>query len=299
MVNLKRHSLLLSGLFYTLQLWGQYQPLAVENAHWRIHVDDVETLWEDLKYEYLCRGDTIVEEEAYKKIYRRDFVYEEEPFPGRYPLPYRIARENLFGLIREDTVAKKVWAIVFAESAECPVKEPFLLFDFGVEPGDTLRTCVFLDAQPTVVGIDQYDYNGWGERTVIEYTDGTLLEGIGSTFGLFEVAMPNISGYQVSLINYCIGSDEACNILTTNTSSHVMAPAFFRVYPNPVVDRAVVQSKHPIANVKLFDPNGRALLEKRPGSNQAVLDLSRLPAGLYLLEVRTQDGQYARRKVLK
>lgn len=140
MKQMKAPLSLLLLLLYTYSAAAQYQPLAVENAHWRIHVDDLETPWDDLIYEYVCRGDTTVEGQAYKKVYRRDFVYEEEPFPGQYPMPYRISNSRLHGLLREDTTTGEVWAVLMSEGDFRPAGEEFLLFDFSAQPGDTLRS---------------------------------------------------------------------------------------------------------------------------------------------------------------
>lgn len=63
-----------------------------------------------------------------------------------------------------------------------------------------------------------------------------------------------------------------------------------RVLPNPAKDQLRVQCIEPMTQLILRDPFGRAVFEAEPRTTDARLVLPGLPAGIYLLEVRTERG---------
>ncbi|PLX03639.1 MAG: hypothetical protein C0595_06360, partial [Marinilabiliales bacterium] len=85
----------------------EYNPTAVEGAHWVICFDDNSTFEPvDGLWEYFASGDTIVNALTYKKILKRDLVVTQNGPPFEAEEEY-----ELFGLIRDDTLNKKVYAI--------------------------------------------------------------------------------------------------------------------------------------------------------------------------------------------
>lgn len=69
------------------------------------------------------------------------------------------------------------------------------------------------------------------------------------------------------------------------------------VYPNPVRDLLNVKAGKEIARLSLTDLSGRTVLGKRCGQQEENLDVSRMPAGIYLLEIEYRDGNKDNRKV--
>lgn len=67
-----------------------------------------------------------------------------------------------------------------------------------------------------------------------------------------------------------------------------------RVYPNPVSGRLAVDADTPVLELTVFDPAGRRVATATSGS----IDLSHLPAGLYLLRAVTLGGT-ANSKIVK
>lgn len=63
-----------------------------------------------------------------------------------------------------------------------------------------------------------------------------------------------------------------------------------RVYPNPVTDLLAVEGEG-IIEMELYDLSGRKLME----AEQGPLHVSALPAGNYILEVRTEAGEFSTR----
>jgi hypothetical protein len=101
---------------------------------------------------------------------------------------------------------------------------------------------------------------------------------------------------------------DAINVLdSVNVMVSAPAPlqAGWRVMPNPsqgVISLLSDGSPHAPATATLFDPAGRALRQHRwqPLPGQAMRwDLSELPAGLYLLQVETDQGTWMEKLVMR
>ena len=64
-----------------------------------------------------------------------------------------------------------------------------------------------------------------------------------------------------------------------------------QVQPNPAKDRLWISQESPIETLILWDALGRPVQRWHPNSNQTEVPLPKLPAGLYLLESRSQQGR--------
>ena len=86
----------------------------------------------------------------------------------------------------------------------------------------------------------------------------------------------------------------------------VIGPALFMSCPNPAGDRAMIRWQIPgrqKVSVDLYDASGRLvqnLFSSQTGTGGAVaLDSKRLPAGIYLVRLETEDATATRKLVLK
>jgi hypothetical protein len=72
------------------------------------------------------------------------------------------------------------------------------------------------------------------------------------------------------------------------------------IYPNPVTDVLNVQWKNTneSATLSIRDLSGRLVLSERVANGNAVLDLSNLSSGNYILELQTEEGSL-RKQVVK
>jgi len=69
---------------------------------------------------------------------------------------------------------------------------------------------------------------------------------------------------------------------------------YFVMYPNPVVDRLIIRSKHneTIINVNIFDVLGRIILTKNNiNTYQHSLNISTIPSGSYFIQITTTKGR--------
>jgi hypothetical protein len=60
------------------------------------------------------------------------------------------------------------------------------------------------------------------------------------------------------------------------------------VFPNPVHDNIIVQVDgiSGVADIRLFDMYGKMVIQQRSGSQKPRLDMSKLPAGVYLIKIK-------------
>lgn len=77
----------------------------------------------------------------------------------------------------------------------------------------------------------------------------------------------------------------------------VAAGANFIVYPNPATDRLIVDGFSAGATITLRDMTGRSILSEQTSSGLVKKDISRLPRGIYFLELQ-QTGARNVRKVI-
>ncbi len=74
------------------------------------------------------------------------------------------------------------------------------------------------------------------------------------------------------------------------------------IYPNPATTNLTIESRSPLAQVWVRDVAGRAhrytTLPRGTQGDRAVVDVSGLPSGIYLVEVLTQNGQRSVQKVV-
>lgn len=85
------------------------------------------------------------------------------------------------------------------------------------------------------------------------------------------------------------------------TASHVGIHDFdntLQVYPNPATNTVSVFSGVPVDLIEIMSADGRTILTLAPRSAKASVDITGLPAGLYLLRTHTEGGVFTR-KLLK
>ena len=282
-----------------------YEPLVRNNAHWIVATYSYQILWlyEDFR-EYYTDGDTLISDTVYKKIYR----YELEPI--NYPVypPYlRIGDPVLYGLIREDTLARKVYGIQLnVYPGSCFSGSEDLMFDYSVSDGDSLELCnaflgpYFID---TVYMHDIYGYNRRHFYPVIWMYSFPLIEGIGSLHGLFEpigFTFKEFEGGGGKLMCYSIGDGSACDVITGIAD---IADHNLQIYPNPL-QGSKLYFKLPKASggkfeIYVADLYGRIIRQIQQNIANGEVDLGILPEGVYMIGVVKDGVTILREKIIK
>jgi len=254
-----------------------YQPMALEGAHWTIALwDNNNPPWAQYDlYQYVIRGDSLYNEILYKKVYYREM----NDSSGI------IISENLGGLMRDDTINRKVYTINFGplKSYDCPTNEEFLLYDFSLEEGDTANFCTIVYPDWYVIYINYYNEYGKVRKHIKgSYFDDFLIEGIGSNYGVFEWGMgsknsiQNSRGWEYFLSDYCLGTDQDCDCKFVGINDEQKNPSF-SIYPNPLYRNILyLKSSFPIneeIEVHFYDLVGKEIFRtnyRNFGTSQSI-----------------------------
>jgi len=85
-----------------------------------------------------------------------------------------------------------------------------------------------------------------------------------------------------------IKTEEPTSVRETNGRTKII------VYPNPTTDRLTISTDLHISEAKLFDMQGKMVLQARV-TNPGFIDMRSLDAGMYLLHLKTDDRTQIRR----
>ncbi len=136
---------------------------------------------------------------------------------------------------------------------------------------------------------DTYDTYQW-------FYNGMLLQG---AITYYLISPPN-GVYAVQVTN-SYGCVVTSDMITVNVGVEEIAlENQLNIYPNPVTDVLNVQWKNTneSATLSIRDLSGRLVLTERVANGNAVLELSKLSSGNYILELQTEEGSL-RKQVVK
>ncbi|MEO0874221.1 MAG: T9SS type A sorting domain-containing protein [Bacteroidota bacterium] len=204
-------------LFFAVNAQSEYLPLVLEGAHWKVCRNSSTDLWDCGRiFEYHISGDTLVEGLAYKNVYIRDFRQNGEPGGGwdSYDWPLEVTSQLLAGFIREDVSGRKVYWRDSENFSACESEnEEVLLFDFTLEVGDAVPTCI-PGSDPIIVQDIATEELYGEERTVYYLPDGyRQIEGIGFSTGLLAPPSLLLNSLPDEIIDYCVGNDMDCGVV--------------------------------------------------------------------------------------
>jgi len=96
------------------------------------------------------------------------------------------------------------------------------------------------------------------------------------------------------------GADTAT--VTTGIAQSDEPGEHWRIYPSPARDQLIIESGGAaLQSARLLQLDGRVLInrqaERATGHQRMILELASVPAGIYLLELQTTEGERISRKV--
>jgi pimeloyl-ACP methyl ester carboxylesterase len=119
-----------------------------------------------------------------------------------------------------------------------------------------------------------------GSTTVEIQNYGALNHG-----GCVEPALTSAAFWLLGKISTCTGISDK--------------PAFdFQLYPNPARERILIIKEEGTYRFSLSDLHGRMLMDEALDEVQSVIDIERLPAGIYIASLRNGKGESVKRKVI-
>lgn len=118
----------------------------------------------------------------------------------------------------------------------------------------------------------------------------------GATAAVFTAPQNGLYAVQVSENGCVVTSD--CYVVSNTSVEEQGKTEKLNVYPNPSDGLVYVSAEQPLQKLRVLDITGKQLMLRTASGNSQQLDLSALPAGIYLLEISTGSGQYTRRIIL-
>jgi len=267
------------------------------NARWQFNTSGTQSWLSRVHEISTTTDDTLINAQNYLKLYRGGYI----------------------GALRVDSTR---WYFCAADSSQ-----EMLLYDFGLQPGDTLTEKIYVDDRTYVdslicVYVQTQTYNGV-PRKLVEFKAGggnqlgsnylyrgEWIDGIGNPQGMLVEFYQNISQYALDLACFSINDTVLYTGGTYYPSSNtttVGCDASFstqedkpnqqlKIYPNPAQNHLWVAwgafSGSYTAEVLDFD--GRLLGTHQVNQAKARIDLALAP-GLYVL--RCRDGKSVSNKI--
>jgi len=282
----------------------KYHPFVFPNSQWN------EISWEapeppsycalSYKYSLFISKDTLINNQNYYKIYKSGRSYANCPYTAQ---PY----ENIYvGAIRQDSVHKKVSFVPYENSTDT------LLYDFNLNIGDTLPQTYnnykghyyVLKTDSALVGKvyhKRFLLGLVGQAAKVD-TNVSIIEGIGSTYGLFNLMMPPFESgtylvcYSANNDNYPANSN--CNKVLAITTTQKLTTS---IYPNPTISKFTIETEKPLSNANLILTNnsGNIVLQLNHISGQRIsIDRGNFTSGIYYLRLYDGSNEYSGKVII-
>ena len=270
-----------------------YIPMVVENNVWMIQCFLCIDLgppggpFDAIDYYYI-RGDSVVNNTTYKKL-KKCLA------PGNH-------NPNVVGLLREDSAARKVyamnllgWGLYWSQApvVQAPLNEEVLLYDFSLTAGDTMNFYWWnydIAGDDAIIDsifyINNPDWMGPHIRRSPRYGCGFMIEGEGSgDAGIFPA--PNCSNYY-SFSNMLFFREPLfCTPQWPLPLAELEKTGGGSLYPNPVSDVLSVEVPKGTSGYRfeLIDYTGQTLQSGSIINELIALPVSDYPAGIYTIRL--------------
>jgi hypothetical protein len=310
--GMKKHLMSLIMIFALTTSYAQlYQPFPSDSTTWRemrrFFFSPLEEKWD---YEYSISGDTVISGMSYHKIVHGG-TYETYNIAVMYPYLTSgpsAQNEGYKGAFREDLSRH-----VYFRPAEDTVER--LLYDFNLNVGDTLPE-MYNNSTATVNIVFSIDSVVVGTQFRKRYNivcPGSsptpyvsLIEGMGSTFGLLAQLFPPFEGDNRLLCfkreNISVYSDPMypypCE-LPTSTEEMTGPAVSSLIFPNPTRGTVTVRRKGTRElRLDVIDVLGKTVLSVDEEQEDYQLDPGQLPRGMYYLKITGAGGTPEIRKLI-
>jgi len=231
-------------------------------------------------------GDTLVDDLLYSKIYHSQDTFDTNWIVSNH-------------LIREDEERK-----VFVKSGNL---EEYLLYDFGLEVGDTYM----FECSSTVTSIDSIILNNGESRKRLhlnltgENYGPVWIEGIGEALGglfgssaycIFDVGGKLRCFYDNDELLYP-ESPQTCFTETSNSVYNTL-PSDVKIYPNPIYETVHITSgSTKIKSFRIIDLMGRPVYSDE--YKDEIINVTYLKAGTYFIVLEMENGDLYSEKLMK
>jgi hypothetical protein len=276
-----------------------YHPFPDSNVVWNVEwanacsVGISNRFWDS----YILQGDTVIGLNNYRKVFLA-WRIEHWPCwgfnfsgPGYY-----------YGAIRQDTAARTVYYVESNDTTE------WLLYDFSLEAGDTLRGYLKSFGCPddsVVTAVDSVYIDGSYRKRWKFFTwfgPDYIIEGIGYTGGPFT---PVCSWFEGGSVLICCTQE---NIVLFQDSFYTTTPGMCELlnsvpkacdgneavlYPNPMHEAAILHTPFQSGTLFLYDCMGRKVMELIIESENSRIERGTLKTGIYYYKATGSDNLYS------
>ncbi|TAK47946.1 MAG: T9SS type A sorting domain-containing protein [Saprospiraceae bacterium] len=289
---IRRFTLLLSVFMTTFDVHGQYEPMAVEGAHWVVFDKVADSIYHHL---LKIEGDTTVNGEMYKKVYRLE-IQSNAALPQDFLPPYYYnGAPQLVGLIRDGVPSEIVYGVFFTTPfSECSIGEEELVHDFSLTAGSYLPGCLHQEQGVSFAEIDSIKNEFvWGKQREVQFvsTGYRFIEGVGGNAGPFSSSSYTVPGVVAEVVDYCIGTDSDCGLEPVGTIEALTS--IHSIYPNPAGKSINIEFGNGYKGniqIRLTDVSGRIFNEitigPAPASTVSV-PLDEVHSGIYFLNIQS------------
>ena len=148
----------------------------------------------------------------------------------------------------------------------------------------------------TVAG-DEFDpdriFNKCNENLSIEndYNNSNTLDGEVFSPGSYTVqwTLKDSGGATLDTCSFNIQIQENLSIADASQNN-------FSIFPNPVSGLLTIKHKSPVTKIEIYNKLGQKVFTD---INKNVIDISRLPAGVYFIKIENQSGSIGLKKIIK
>ncbi len=270
-----------------------YHPMPDSNAVWNFRLDHscVGPIYEE--YSLFLNGDTIINSASFHKLYVN--------YVQTNSTSCHINLPGYQGAYRQDIPARMVYYVPPSTTTE------YLLYDFKWQTGDSITG--YLRTQgasyDVVHGVDSVLVGGtYRRRLHINYTyDIRLIEGVGSTYGLFKPSVGEIiDTYSTRLTCFSQNTQSlypdtitSCDYITS-LSDDQKANHKIKVYPNPANDSFTIElNANSISNINMLNTLGEIVQTYKTHEEKIIIRARELNPGTYFLVVISKEGVLSER----
>ncbi|MEO0733239.1 MAG: T9SS type A sorting domain-containing protein [Bacteroidota bacterium] len=279
--------LLLFTLILFISTSTSAQSMASEGNQWNVTEGEIVSPRRTTTA-YRIRGDTVLDGTAYKIL---EFSTDSTGVAWSY-----------YNVIREDSLGR----VYFGTNEE-------LLYDFSLNPGDTVA--VSADCSLQVTAVDSITLGNGEVRkrltvaTLRSFIPGPFevqwIEGVGSVEMGFQFGQNErihcATDYQIGLQCFIQNGESVFpvdqNVCWIRTATTEATRSSLEVWPNPVTDHLRLNNLERVSSLTVHSATGQQIQILRALPRR--LDTSTWPRGLYLLSFGFSDGSQLTKKVLK
>jgi hypothetical protein len=304
-MNVAHRLIVVLGLAFGFQSAAQnYRPFPTDSAFWYSYFLNVQDPWtHSMTTLHYLDGDTVVNGVTYQVLRVNEWSYDHFNEPP-YTTSEYFSTGELAAFIRQDTIARTVYIYDLWDETE------YLCYDFSIGVGPYPPTyATSLQSEWDVIAVDSVLLGDGYHRRLVFSDDHYLIEGVGRTWGFLPVPgeyqgfvqtllCQNHQGVQVYTGPIYTGPGFYCGVDLVSVPSSQAAPTM-RIFPSPAFDQCQLTNAPPNAAFVIRGMDGRVVLTGRcSGNGQAVIDVSGMPAAMYVVEVNN-GAQRVREKLLK